>query len=72
MQSNYRQAQIYIDRALENDTARSAVIVEHAGDIYARNQDMKRALELWKEALEKSPERKILSRKIKLKKYIKE
>ena len=72
MQNNYRQARIYIDRALENDTARSAVIVEHAGDIYARNQEMERAIELWKEALQKSPERKILSRKIKLKKYIRE
>jgi len=71
-QDHYNEARIYIDRALANDSTRSSVIVEHAGDIYARNGDTEQALNLWKEALQQTPERKILIRKIKHKKYIKE
>ena len=72
MQHRYSEAKIYIDQTLQNDTDTSAVILEHAGDIYCCNKEIERALEFWKEALSKSPDNKLLIRKIKLKKYIKE
>ena len=71
MQKRYAEAKIYIDQALQNDADSSAVITEHAGDIYIQNKDTDRAVELWQQALEKDPKNKLLSRKIKQKKYIK-
>jgi len=72
MQARYAESRIYIDQALQNDSDSNAVIIEHAGDIYALNKDMDRALAFWQEALKKDPDNKVLIRKIKLKKYIKE
>ena len=70
MQKRYAEAKVYIDQALQNDSDSSAVITEHAGDIFIQNDDPDRAIELWRQALEKDPNNKILIRKIKLKKYI--
>ena len=50
----------------------NAVIIEHAGDIYALNKDITRALSFWQDASEKLPDNTLLARKIKLKKYLKE
>lgn len=74
MQERYAEAKIYIDQALQNmeDSLGNEVIVEHAGDIYAQNKDIDRALSLWHNALQKKPEDQVLIRKIKLKKYLKE
>jgi tetratricopeptide (TPR) repeat protein len=74
MQKRYSEAKIYIEQALQNDSDSNAVIMEHAGDIYIMNKDVDRALACWQDALQKIPEKenKILTRKIKLKKYIKE
>ena len=74
MQERYAEAKIYIDQALQNmeDSLGNEVIVEHAGDIYALNKDMDRALSLWRDAQQKKPEDQLLFRKIKLKKYLKE
>ena len=71
MQKRYAEAKIYIDQALQNDADSSAVIIEHAGDIYVQNKDTDRAVELWQQALAKDPTNKWLIRKIKQKKYIK-
>ena len=71
MQKRYAEAKIYIDQALQNDSDTSAVIIEHAGDIYIQNKDVDRAVELWQQALAKDPKNKLLIRKIKQKKYIK-
>ena len=71
MLKRYAEAKIYIDQALQNDADASAVIIEHAGDIYIQNKDADRAVELWQEALDKDPKNKLLDRKIKQKKYIK-
>lgn len=71
MQKRYAEAKIYIDQALQNDSDTSAVIIEHAGDIYIQNKDVDRAVELWQQALVKDPKNKLLIRKIKQKKYIK-
>ncbi len=74
MQERYTEAKIYIDQALQNmeGTLGNAVIIEHAGDIYAQNKDMDRALSLWRDAQQQKPDDPLLNRKIKLKKYLKE
>ncbi len=72
MQGRYAEARIYIEQALQNDSAVGAVVTEHAGDIYALNGDMTTALDLWKKAYEEAPDNKVLRRKIKRKKYIKQ
>ena len=71
MQKRYAEAKIYIDQALQNNTDTSAVIIEHAGDIYIQNKDANHAVELWQQALDGDPTNKLLVRKIKQKKYIK-
>jgi predicted negative regulator of RcsB-dependent stress response len=65
---------------LQYDTDTSAVLLEHAGDIYYRAGETTQALAYWQQALEraeqegdvKNDRRPILIRKIKLKKYLKE
>ena len=71
MQQRYAEAKVYIEQALQNDSDSSAVIIEHAGDIYIQNKEPERAVELWKQALTKDPGNKVLIRKIKQRKYLK-
>ncbi len=72
-QERFAEAQIYIDQALANDTdsLQSDVIIEHAGDIYAMNGDMEKAVELWKKAQDAGSDNPILPQKINEKRYIK-
>ena len=74
MQARYSEAKIYIEQALQNmdDSLNNEVIIEHAGDIYALNEDIDRALDLWRDAQTKKPEDQLLIRKIKQKKYLRE
>ena len=80
MQQRYSEAKIYIDQTLQCDSDTSAVLLEHAGDIYYHTGDVSRALELWQQALDRSSDKsevsgldkQVLIRKIKLKKYLKE
>ena len=80
MQERYSEAKIYIDQTLQCDTDSSAVLLEHAGDIYYHTGDTAKAVELWQLALDRSSDKsevsgvdkQILIRKIKLKKYLKE
>lgn len=69
-QERYAEAKVYIEQALQNDSDSSAVIMEHAGDIYIQNKLVDRAVEQWQQALAKDPRNKVLIRKIKHKKYI--
>lgn len=70
-QKRYAEAKIYIEQALKFDTVDvSADVLEHAGDIYANNGEIEKAMEKWKEALKLAPKNKVLIRKIKLKKYL--
>lgn len=72
-QGRYEEAKEYIDRTMEHSPEPDAVLLEHAGDIYFKNGDTAEAVEFWKEALQKSSgSQKILKRKIKQKKYIKQ
>ena len=80
MQQRYSEAKIYIDQTLQYDNDTSAVLLEHAGDIYYQAGDKDQALNYWQQALERSSanseikddRKQILIRKIKLKKYLKE
>ena len=80
MQQRYSEAKIYINQTLQYDNDTSAVLLEHAGDIYYQAGDAAQALTYWQQALEraekegdiKNDRRPILIRKIKLKKYLKE
>lgn len=69
----YAEAMQYINMAVDNDTTKSAVITEHAGDIHAVNGDIEGAIKFWQQALEAGSENdKAIRRKIKLKKYVEE
>lgn len=72
LQERYAEAKLYIDQALAADSVESDVILEHAGDIYAVNGDMEKALEYWKKARDAGSGSKTLIRKIRQKKYIKD
>ena len=71
MQDRYEEAKIYIDQAVQNDSVPNAVIIEHAGDIYALNKEMQKAVEFWKQAQEAGGNSKVLIRKIRQRKYFK-
>ena len=71
-QERSAEAKIYIEQTLQCDSDSSAVIIEHAGDIYAKCDNIDKAVELWKEALRKSPDNEILARKVRQRKYIRE
>ncbi|MCD8203502.1 MAG: hypothetical protein LUD48_07655 [Prevotella sp.] len=72
-QGRYNEAMQYIDMAVSNDTTDSAVIIEHAGDIHALNDDIDAAVEYWQKAIEVGTDNEtIITRKIKERKYIDE
>jgi tetratricopeptide (TPR) repeat protein len=54
MQERYEESKIYIDQAVANDSdsLQSAVILDHAGDIYEKLGDITKALEYWQKALD--------------------
>jgi tetratricopeptide (TPR) repeat protein len=79
MQQRYSEARIYIDQTLKCDSDTSAVLLEHAGDIYYHVGEEDKAVSFWQQALDRLEHSKdaesrqaILTRKIKLKKFIKE
>jgi tetratricopeptide (TPR) repeat protein len=47
---DYKQAEVYIKKALEKGEA-SSVVHEHLGDVYYRMKDVERAMDEWKIAL---------------------
>ncbi len=78
MQKRYSEAKIYIDQTLQCDSDSSSVLLEHAGDIYFHTGDVDQAVVFWQEALSRADEQedgeriRLLARKIKIKKYLKE
>jgi len=64
-QERCSEARIYIDQALQNDSMPSAVVLEHAGDIYACLNNIEQAMEYWTRAYDDQPDNKALKRKIK-------
>lgn len=53
LQGRYAEAKIYIDQAIANDTdsVQSAVVIEHAGDIHAMNNEIPTAVDYWQKAV---------------------
>ena len=72
MQGRYEEARIYIDQAIQNLDEQGGVIYEHAGDIYAKNGDIEKALEYWQKAKDDEVDSPTLDEKIRQRKYIKE
>lgn len=72
IQERYDEAKIYIDQAIANEKESSAVIMEHAGDIYAMTGDIPTAMEFWLKAKDLGSDSTTIDRKIKQKKYINE
>lgn len=70
MQQRYDEAKTYIDQAVavDTDSVASPVITEHAGDIYAANGDLPKAVEFWKKAITLGGDKAVLQKKIKQKK----
>ncbi|MCF0193602.1 MAG: tetratricopeptide repeat protein [Bacteroidaceae bacterium] len=76
----YDEAATYMDKVMDGISTDceeepedvSADVFEHAGDIYACNGDIERALSYWEAAKRLGCESKTLARKIKRKKYIAE
>lgn len=71
-QGNYTLAKMYIERAINMDTEKSAEVVEHYGDILYKMGDKEKAMEQWKKAKEMKSESTTLDRKIQEGKYIEE
>ncbi len=76
-QGRYQEAKEYIDRTIENDSDSTAVMLEHAGDIYYMADEHEKALVFWQKAIDlwdenqgDTTDKQVLIRKIKLKKYI--
>lgn len=72
LQERYAESKMFIDRAVAEDSVASDVILEHAGDIYALNGEMDKAVEYWIKAKEAGGTGKALIRKIKQRKYLKD
>ncbi len=77
IKGKYTEARIYMERVLTGDFMRdeavSGGVLEHAGDIYAKCEDMENAMKYWKLAQEKGEDHsKVLQKKIQTSKYIEE
>lgn len=70
MQKRYEEAKIYIDQALDKDTAASWAVLDHAGDIYYMVGNTDRAVQLWQQAAKQPGADKLIATKIKRRKYL--
>jgi tetratricopeptide (TPR) repeat protein len=70
--NEYDKALIWIQKAIDNGGSKSAVIMEHKGDIYYKLGEIDLAIEWWNKALEKDADNLLLKKKINEKKYIEE
>ena len=74
MEKRYEEAAIYIEQAVkyEDQKAPSAVVAEHAGDILSMTGNTDKAVEYWTKAslMKDCPNKELLKKKIKFKKYI--
>jgi len=59
----YDEAKYFISKAIELGT-KSAVIVDHLGDVEYKLGNKEKAIELWKEALQLDPTKKDIEEKI--------
>jgi tetratricopeptide (TPR) repeat protein len=69
-QQKYKEARIWMERALSNEKSKSGVQVEHYGDILYFLGEKENALDQWKRAVSYGVKSPVLERKINEKKYI--
>lgn len=72
-QKKYSEAKVYIDKTLSvmnNEYSEDdAGIIEHAGDIYAKNGLMQQAIDFWQQSSDLGNKSSILEKKLKKQKY---
>lgn len=66
----YSEALFFIRRVMEIDSEKSAVLLEHYGDILFMNDQKEKAIEEWEKALKKGSESDLLKQKIREKRFI--
>lgn len=71
-QKNYKEALIYIEKAVINNMDSSAVIVEHYGDILYYNDKISEAILEWKKSFDMDDSNQLLKRKIDAKMFLEE
>lgn len=75
-QKRYAAAREYIDKAIEqmgdSISAHDANIIEHAGDIYAKNRLMDEAMDFWQQSADLGNTSPVLEKKLRRRKYIAE
>jgi len=64
-QGNYKEALIYIQKAIDADGQSDGTLYEHLGDVYFKLDDTKKALESWQKSVEKGENNPTLLKKIK-------
>ncbi len=69
-QKKYAEAKVWIEKAIADNTTKSALITEHYGDILFHTGATEAALTNWKKAKEYGSTSPVLDRKINEKKYI--
>ena len=70
MRKDFSLAKFYMETAIKNGGDKNGVIVEHYGDILIMLGEKEKALEQWKKALDTGEGTKLLSEKIKQKRYL--
>lgn len=65
----YEEALAYAEKLVVSNSDMSAVVCHHCGDIFAKNGDMERAVEMWQRAYDLGDDSKVLKKKIKKRKY---
>jgi tetratricopeptide (TPR) repeat protein len=68
-QEKYKEAKIWIEKAMEHGGKESGTILEHYGDVLFKLNETENAISLWKEAKEKEGYSDLLDKKIANKKY---
>jgi Tfp pilus assembly protein PilF len=69
MLGKYKDAAIWIEKAINNKEEPSAEVLEHYGDVLYKLNDHDQALEYWNKARQKGSESETLLKKITDKKY---
>jgi len=70
-QHKYDLAKVWIEKALQNNTNKNGVYLEHYGDILFMKGDKEAALKQWQKAKEAGNTSEVLNKKINEKKYFK-
>lgn len=56
MQERYEEAKIYVDQVMKADSTASAVLYDHAGDIYIKTEDVEHSIDFWQKAIDAGAE----------------